>query len=117
MTPVYRPIGHNAIDRILGWIEAGFLCIIHIMRDRKCRSQLLEDFENAHASENYNWLSLRRLATAIYLDPSKNEDLDRTVGVLKGMKPPNNARQDRTPPNPGKPRQEMKWGLIKYVGK
>jgi hypothetical protein len=109
----------KSINRVLGWMQAGFLVIPKTLKIRKLSKLIVQEFEKAHEDESRNWLTVRRLTRAIYLDPNKAEDLATTVVILGGLKQPNRARQDRTRPKPDeppKPPTEMLWGLIKYVG-
>lgn len=77
--------------------------------------ELLEVF----TTSGYKWITLRRLTTAIGLDPDKPDDLDPTTQLLVHLPKPRPARADTTPPKPNqatKPRKEQLWGLTGVVG-
>lgn len=105
------PISVNiGADRLLEWLFKEKPSPTERRELELRRELLLKEFQ----VDDFEWLSLRRLARAIALDPEQPVARDATSRLLISLPAPGPARPSRKR-HDGEPAEE-RWGLVTVVG-
>lgn len=97
-------------DRVLEMVINGAKGIAERKKLAELKQILLDEFQ----VDDNDWLTIRRLARAIGLDPEEKTDRKATAQLLIRLPAPGPARASRKR-NDGPPTEEL-WGLKSVVG-